>query len=171
MRNLDPIHNPPKQTDREKTTDPLMADPAVLHGHELNKQTAMKKQTNLIVIAVYVVLVLMGVGTGYLLAGRAGASGSVSAPAVTTSTGGKAYGSSDTKTFADSAVGTVEKGGIGGEGTHKLIRDGGPTQTACLVSSVLDLDEFVGKKVKVNGKTMDAKTCPWFMDVGRIELQ
>jgi hypothetical protein len=87
------------------------------------------------------------------------------------SDGGKKFGSTDVKTFTDAAVGTIEKDGISGEGTHKLIREGGPSQTACLVSSVLDLDEFVGKKVKVQSKTMGAKKCPWLMDVGSIELQ
>lgn len=120
-------------------------------------------------LGVFLILILAGVGTGYLLASPKGTGTITSAPI--SSNGGKAFGSTDTKTFTDSAIGTIEKDGIGGEGTHKLIRDGGPTQTACLVSSVLDLDEFVGKKVKVTSKTMDAKKCPWLMDVGRIELQ
>ena len=120
--------------------------------------------------AVFFILVLAGGGTGYLLA-RPG-SGSLTIPGqISLPGGGKTFGSSDTKTFTDSAVGTIEKDGIEGEGTHKLVRDGGPSQTACLVSSVLDLDAFVGKKVKVTSKTMAAKKCPWLMDVGRIELQ
>jgi hypothetical protein len=131
----------------------------------------MNKKTFYISLGlVFLLLVLVGVGTGYLLANPSKGSTAMSGQAITNS-GGKAFGSSDTKTFTDSAIGTVEKEGINGEGTHKLIRDGGPTQTACLVSSVLDLDEFVGKKVKVYSKTMGAKQCPWLMDVGRIELQ
>ena len=132
-------------------------------------QERTKKKLRILLIIIFVLLVGMGVGTGYLLAGGSKAGG-ITASVVSTD-GGKTFGSSDTKTFSDTAVGTVEKEGIDGEGTHKLIRDGGPTQTACLVSSVLDLDEFVGKKVKVWSKTNDAKKCPWFMDVGRIELQ
>lgn len=128
----------------------------------------VKKTIPRIVYIVFVVLVLAGIGTGYLLTKDSMVG--TSAPVISGS-GGKAFGSTDTATFADSAVGTIEKDGINGEGTHKLIRDGGPTQTACMVSSVLDLDEFVGKKVKVYGTTMAAKECPWFMDVGRIELQ
>lgn len=118
---------------------------------------------------VFFILVLAGVGTGYLLTST-GKGQAISGQTLSTD-GGKTFGSTDTKTFTDTALGTIEKDGIGGEGTHKLIRDGGPSQTACLVSSVLDLDEFVGKKVKVTSKTMAAKKCPWFMDVGRIELQ
>jgi len=119
---------------------------------------------------VFCILIFAGVGTGYLLAGPINGTGTITTQPVSTN-GGKTYGSTDTKTFTDSAIGTIEKDGISGEGTHKLIRDGGPSQTACLVSSVLDLDEFVGKKVKVASKTMAAKKCPWLMDVGSIELQ
>lgn len=139
-----------------------------------DERTVMSKKANGIVMSVFVILIALGIITGYLLAGGSSGqkpNGTAATASAGPSAGGKAFGSADTKTFSDSAIGTVEKDGIGGEGTHKLVRDGGPTQTACLVSSVLDLDNFVGKKVKINGKTMDAKKCPWFMDVGRIELQ
>jgi len=118
---------------------------------------------------VFFILLLAGIGTGYLLASP-GKGTATNGQAISTD-GGKTFGSADVKEFTDTAVGTVEKDGISGEGTHKLIREGGSSQTACLVSSVLDLDEFIGKKVKVNSKTMAAKKCPWLMDVGRIELQ
>jgi len=118
---------------------------------------------------VFAILMCAGIGTGYLLASPG--KGTITIGGQTISGQGKTFGSSDTKTFTDTAVGTIEKEGISQEGTHKLIREGGPSQTACLVSSVLDLDEFVGKKVKVTSKTMAAKKCPWLMDVGRIELQ
>ena len=54
-------------------------------------------------------------------------------------------------------AGDFAKGGIDGEGTHKLIRDGGPSKTAYLTSSVIDLDQFVGKKVKIWGETRAAQ--------------
>jgi len=135
------------------------------------KQPKTEKRTLYIALGVvFVILICSGVGTGYLLANTGTKMGTPEGVAVSTD-GGKKFGSTDTKTFTDTAVGTIEKEGISGEGTHKLIRDGGPSQTACLVSSVLDLDEFVGKKVKVQSKTMSAKKCPWLMDVGSIELQ
>lgn len=83
---------------------------------------------------------------------------------------GQAYGSTDTKAFRDSAEGTLEKGGLEGEGSHRLIRPGGESQTAYLTSSTLDLDKFVGKKVKVWGETYEAEKAGWFMDVGRVEI-
>jgi len=135
------------------------------------EEEKMTKQMKLIIGAVFVCMIGLGVLTGYLISGKKpSATTSSSASAGPTATGKNVFGSADSKTFTDSATGVVEKDGIGGEGTHKLIRDGGPSQTACLVSSVLDLDQFVGKKVKVTSKTMDAKKCPWLMDVGRIEI-
>ncbi|MEK7592539.1 MAG: hypothetical protein AAB508_04050 [Patescibacteria group bacterium] len=76
----------------------------------------------------------------------------------------------DAQTFKDSAEGMLDAGGFNGEGTHTLVRDGGPSQTAYLMSSVVDLDQFVGKKVKVYGQTIAAKKASWLMDVGKIEI-
>ena len=59
---------------------------------------------------------------------------------------------------------------VNGEGTHKLIRDGGPSQTVYLISSVIDMSEFVGKKVQVWGETIDAQKAGWLMDVGRVKI-
>lgn len=118
---------------------------------------------------VYGVLVLMGVGTGYLLSRS-----SVGTPAAQDNAGyiktETVAGISDEKTFRDSAEGVLEKDGIDGEGTHKLIREGGESQTAYLVSSVVNLDEYAGKKVKVWGETFAAEKASWLMDVGKIEV-
>ncbi len=127
------------------------------------------KKTNVLVIVVYIVLVVLGIGTGYLLSRTVKASTEVSEQPKFIKTD-KVIGINDTKTFKDWADGVIEKEGIGGEGTHKLIREGGPSKTACLVSSVLDLNEYIGKKVKVWGETQAAKRCGWLMDVGKIEL-
>lgn len=148
---------------KEKPVEPLIQPitPRVDVGEK-------KKKQMVILGAAAGFIIVAGVLTGYFLS-RSSSSASGGGSLLT---GGKTmFGSSDTKTFSDTAVGVIEKDGISGEGTHKLIREGGPSQTACLVSSVLDLDEFVGKKVKVWSKTNDAKQCPWFMDVGKIELQ
>ncbi len=122
------------------------------------------------IFAVYIVLIVLGVGTGYLLSRGTGSSKNapVTGSMLTT---GSAVGISDETTFKDSAEGTIEAGGADGEGTHKLIRDGGPSQTVYLISSVVDLDEFIGKKVKVWGQTQAAKSVAWLMDVGKVELK
>lgn len=74
------------------------------------------------------------------------------------------------KVLRDSAEGTLESGGIDGEGTHKLIRPGGVSQTVYLTSSLLDLEQYTGKKVKVWGETFAAKKAGWLMDVGKVEV-
>lgn len=141
-------------------------------AHSGKRRSVVSRAQLPVIIGVYVVLIGLGIGTGYLLTGQSPSSASTATGASSiTVNGKKAFGSTDTKTFTDSAVGKIEEGGIDGEGSHKLIRDGGPTQTACLVSSVLDLSQFTGKTVKVWGKTNTAKKCPWLMDVGRVELQ
>lgn len=76
------------------------------------------------------------------------------------------------QTFRDEAEGTVERNDAldkYAQGTHKLVRPGGEDQTAYLTSSVLDLDEFVGKKVKVFGETFGSQQVGWLMDVGKVE--
>lgn len=123
-----------------------------------------------VAISVYVILVMLGLGTGYLLSRNMKASGQSAGEKPGIIKTEKVEGISDTKTFKDSAEGLIEKGGINGEGTHKLIREGGPSQTAYLVSSVVDLDSYVGKKVKVWGETFAAQKASWLMDVGKIEV-
>ncbi|OGG01433.1 hypothetical protein A2Z33_02770 [Candidatus Gottesmanbacteria bacterium RBG_16_52_11] len=121
--------------------------------------------------AVFTVLILLGIATGYLLSTSGGTSlgGSDSAPGSVSDA--KSVGSTDTETFKDSATGTVETGGLNGEGTHKLIRDGGPSQTVYLISSVVNLDDFVGKKITVWGQTQAAEKAAWLMDVGKVEIE
>lgn len=131
------------------------------------EQEETKIMNTKVIIGVYVVLILLGIGTGYLLAGRAGAGPGAAPKTIQTE---KVVGSTDTKTFKDSAEGIIEAGGSNGEGSHKLIREGGPSQTAYLISSVVDLDQYAGKKVRVWGQTMAAKKVSWLMDVGKLEL-
>lgn len=118
----------------------------------------------------FLVVALLGVGTGYLLAKTGGAgglrggdgtkSGSVSK--------GKVFGSDDLKTYKDVAEGVMKEGGIEGEGAFHLERPGGVSQNVYLTSSTIDLSKFINKKVKVWGQTQDAEKAGWLMDVGRL---
>jgi len=83
---------------------------------------------------------------------------------------GSEYGVNDTSSFKDQAIGVLQAGGLEGEGTHHLLREGGPSQTVYLTSSVLDLDQFVGRKIQVWGATMAAKKAGWLMDVGKVKI-
>lgn len=70
----------------------------------------------------------------------------------------------------DTAVGVVKKGGIEGEGSHHLLRPGGESQTLYMTSSIIDLDKYIDKKVKVAGDTLGAQHAGWLMDVVNIEV-
>lgn len=129
-----------------------------------------KKTMRMTAIGVYITLVLLGLGTGFLMTRKTMTSNVQQNESPKMVKTDKVEGMSDTKNFKDSAEGVMEKGGINGEGTHKLVRDGGPSQTAHLVSSVIDLDSYIGKKVKVWGETFAAKKASWLMDVGKVEI-
>ncbi|MBI4091911.1 MAG: hypothetical protein HY427_01755 [Candidatus Levybacteria bacterium] len=125
-------------------------------------------------IILFLILAVLGVGTGYLLSQTQGTSliGSPSSPLSKGggSEKGKTYGSTDEKTFKDSVEGTLREGGIDGEGAYHLERPGGESQNVYLTSSVLDLAQFIGKKVKVWGETHTAEKAGWLMDVGRLQV-
>lgn len=127
-----------------------------------------KKERKRIILAA-LLIITAGVLSGFLLS-KTGSTSSFISSSVSETPGKKVVvGSGDTKTFHDQAEGVLEVGGIDGEGTHKLIRPGGESQTVYLTSSVLDLSQFVGKKVRVWGETHAAKKAGWLMDVGKVE--
>lgn len=150
---------------------PTPEDNAVLRPMN-SKDTVTKPMKNkpFIILAVYSVLILLGLGTGYLLATKSSVATSL-APKGTPIQTSNVVGVQDASTFKDCATGQLQQGGSNGEGTHHLIREGGPSQTAYLISSVVDLDKYVGQNVKVCGQTVQAKNVSWLMDVGRLELQ
>jgi hypothetical protein len=82
----------------------------------------------------------------------------------------KKVGITDKKTFKDSAEGILREGGIDGEGNFQLERPGGPSQNVYLTSSVVDLSQFIGKKVRVWGETFSGEKAGWLMDVGLVEI-
>ncbi len=133
------------------------------------QETRMTISLPLIIIAV--AIIASGIFTGYVLAGSGGKSVSLQNKiSGGKPTAQKIVGSKDEKTFKDSEEGVLREGGIDGEGTHHLERPGGPSQNIYLTSSLVPLDDYVGKKVKVWGQTFDPGAAGWFMDVGRLEL-
>ncbi len=123
-------------------------------------------------LAVLLLAAVLGVGSGYLLSKngnvvgidltKSGRSSSISK--------GKVVGSNDTKTFKDTTEGLLKTGGIDGEGQFHLQRPGGDSQSVYLTSSIVDLSQYVGKKVKVWGQTQQAQHAGWLMDVGSLEV-
>ena len=152
----------PQMAINEKQSQNLIHD---LEG----KKNPRDKKTPLILG----VIIALGIFTGFILYRYLPASGigeGINTSQSNLSSGKAAVGSTDTKTFRDTAEGVLEEGGLNGEGTHKLIRPGGESQTVYLTSTVLDLNEFVGKKIRVWGETHAAQKAGWLMDVGRVEL-
>jgi len=127
---------------------------------------SLKKQYRLVIGVV--VVVLLGIGTGWLLSGKSG--GGTSIPTGIKVSQNEA-GIVDESTFkGDTAEGILREEGINGEGTHHLEREGGKSQIIYLASTAIDLQSFVGKKVKIWGDTQSTKKAAWFMDVVKIKV-
>ncbi|HUS60207.1 MAG TPA: hypothetical protein VMX76_02380 [Nevskiaceae bacterium] len=122
---------------------------------------------------VILAIILAGTGTGYLLSRRGGTEGQVvkTMDGAEVVQGPKEVGIKDEKIFRDSAEGKIEVNdrSLVEEGSHRLIRAGGESQTAYLTSSVVDLSQFLGKCVEVWGETFAAQKAGWLMDVGRVK--
>ncbi|MBI4080330.1 MAG: hypothetical protein HY430_01005 [Candidatus Levybacteria bacterium] len=144
--------------------------PELMHdfGKSSNKDSSLPK-----LLGILLVVALFGVGSGFLLA-QSGIKTSL-LPSKDSTTGGsatkgKTFGSKDTKTFKDIAEGKLEEGGIDGEGQFHLVRPGGDSQNVYMTSSIVDLSEFKGRKIRVWGETQSAQKAGWLMDVGRVEV-
>ncbi|OGD94475.1 hypothetical protein A2697_04375 [Candidatus Curtissbacteria bacterium RIFCSPHIGHO2_01_FULL_41_44] len=123
-------------------------------------------------VAIILIVVATGATTGLVFSSRNKNSQIQTKASISEENLPKEQRESFTQTFRDQAEGTVEKNDKldkYAQGTHKLIRPGGESQTAYLTSSVLDLDEYVGKKVKVFGETFGSSQVGWLMDVGKVE--
>lgn len=149
--------------------------------HKLSDETPMTQQASEIpfnkVLMIFALTAIVGIASGFGLRYVLGASGKSAATKQAESKLGtgddvkESAGIPDLETFTDQAEGKLEKGGHeDGVGTHKLIRPGGDDQTAYLTSSTVDLNEFVGKNVRVYGQTNSAPGVSWFMDVGYVEV-
>lgn len=124
---------------------------------------------------IIITIILAGAVSGYFLANR----GVVKSEKETELTGGgkiiqgpTEVGIKDETVFRDTAQGRVEVNDskVVTEGSHKLLRSGGESQTAYLTSSVLDLNQFLGKCVQIWGETFKGQKAGWLMDVGRVKV-
>lgn len=151
-------------------------DPVAQPLRQLQKSSNFLSDV-LLPAGVILVVILGGAGTGWFLSQRLGSSSGMNvgldgyskAPGATVTGGGKEVGT-DQANFKDQAEGVLQEGGIDGEGTHHLERSGGASQNVYLTSSVVDLSQFVGKKVQVFGETFAGKKAGWFMDVGKVKI-
>ncbi len=177
--------NQPEEVKHAKPENPVDSVGNLPDNQALPKSTArtkkdqldMKKVLKPLLILV-VVAVFAGVGTGYQVYRTVSskdtglpADGNIQKVAGTEINAGDVFGSTDEKTFKDSAEGYLEQGDPDDEGTHKLLRPGGEMQTVYLTSSVTDLDKLVGMEVKVWGETFKGQKAGWLMDVGRVRVE
>lgn len=133
--------------------------------HDFHKATNKGVFSRKLILFLSIVAVL-GISTGYFLSQNSSQKGIITTSNPNGPVGkGTVVGSNDTKTFKDTAEGTLEKGGIEDEGQYHLVRPGGESQYVYLTTSVIDLSKFIGKKVKVWGETQKAQKAGWLMDV------
>lgn len=129
----------------------------------------MTSRSKLVVGAV--MIVLMGSVVGYGLSRskitKASKEGNISPGQIKTST---EAGYQDTKLFESIVTGVIKKGGLQGDGTHSLIQDSNPKNPAALLSSVVDLDEYIDKHVQVWGRSQKGLKAAWLLEVGRVKI-
>lgn len=189
---LKPVNNSPKTSNQEKKPElnnkqntNMTAQKPVLKPinpqPKIEKKSKIKKGKKVFTVFLVILILILGTASGYGLTvftnGQKTTAGSlkqekglkreVESHEITI---GTKVGVADESTFKDQGEGKLEKGGIDGEGSHKLIRPGGDSQTIYLTSSVIDLDQFVGRNVKVWGETFSSQKAGWLMDVGKLEV-
>ena len=168
--------NEPKTTINQETQNAYEEKSLDEFPNLRQNQELMTQKTKKTFIIICSIAILAGVLTGFgafKLQNKNGAVTQMENVTVETAAGvknGDVFGVQDKDTFADNATGYIEAGGISGEGSHKLLREGGDSQTVALTSSVVDLDKLVGFEVKLYGETHKAEKAGWFMDVGRVEV-
>ena len=119
-----------------------------------------------------VLVILVGLGVGWIFAGKkinsSNTSNSVKSSSVKVSS--DEAGVTDTSKLDGPVTGVLKTGGIKGEGTFHLERPGGVSQNVYLTSTIVDMNPFVDKKVQIWGQTQAAHYAGWFMDVSKIKV-
>lgn len=166
MENKPATTSSPTKNQAAKPSEPVM--------HSFTETKTQGPSFNMKPVIILIVVAILGVGTGYglstMAAGTGDQKGGLPLPKVSSVEKGKTYGTEDTKAFPDTAEGTLQEGGVEGEGQYHLVRPGGESQNVYMTSSTVDLSQFIGKKVKVWGATQTAQTAGWLMDVGKVEV-
>lgn len=127
----------------------------------------------IIQILIILIILVVGVGTGLIFSSRA--KSQQLAQTLPTDTPLSSAQKQNVQTVTrDTAEGVIQKNDKfeqTAQGQWKLIRPGGDSQTAYLTSSYMNLDQYVGKKVKVYGETLGSEKVGWLMDVAKVEVE
>jgi hypothetical protein len=157
----------------------LVEKDPILESKVMEASTPMEPKPKSLLLPLLIIGIALGIGTGYFMAQRnlslsvkpGSSTGLIQNPTSASSVKvGDTFGTNDTTTFTDQTDGILQAGGIGGEGTHHLVRGANATQWVYLTSSVVDLDMFIGDQVSVWGQTNHGKKAGWLMDVGKLKV-
>lgn len=143
-----------------------MAENAAPFTDKITKPLSNLENPTKLILSVAGAAIILGALTGYILSTKGGTSVS---PLIV---GQAKTAQQDSRTFKDFAEGTIKAkaaadSGEYSEGTHLLEREN--AVPVALTSSVVDLSQYEGKKVKVYGETQKALKEGWLMDVGKVE--
>ena len=163
-----PVQPRQSQSMPQPSVHPVADKPLMkpLTGRKFNK-------SKLFMVLGSFLVVVLGVVTGWFLAGRGSLTTSQEDKISGQTSSGKTVeeaGIGDESSYGSTVEGTLKSGGIKGEGTHYIDRGLGESKYVYLTSSVVDLDSFVDKKVTVWGETISAKYASWMIDVGKIKV-
>lgn len=153
-------------------TTPMAVPAATPQKPDLVKSFPKKNNTMVVNIIVSLLVILAGVGTGWSIS-KVNASSAPEAKMDSSSAVESAAAGSveiDDSQFGETEEGILEEGGIDGEGTHHLDRGLGEEKYVYLISSVIDLQSFVGKKVEVRGKSVAGQKAGYLMDVVKVKV-
>ncbi len=122
-----------------------------------------------VLIIILIPILILGILSGFILS-KKNPAGSATSSLIGGGKVQKTAGVKNTKIFTDKAEGILKEGGIEGEGSFHLERPGGQSQNVYLTSSEVDLSQYIGRKIRVWGKTFEAQKAGWLMDVGYVEV-
>lgn len=137
-------------------------------GEKITRPVATIENPMHLILGIVIAALILGTLTGYILSTKN--KGSTVSSLVTEKA---KTAQQDSRTFKDFAEGTLKAKPAPSdpseytEGTHMLVREG--AVPVALTSSVVDLSQYEGKKVKVFGETQKAIKEGWLMDVGKVE--
>lgn len=122
-------------------------------------------------VAILVLSIVLGLGAGYILA-----KDNKTTPVTSSAVPKNPQAAQEfNQNFSDFAEGVIQSKPTPAdpnsytEGTNILVRQG--AVPVYLTSSVVDLNQYIGKKVKVFGETQKALTVGWLMDVGKVQVE
>ena len=168
---MDNSENP--QNPEGAQTSPKVDDKESPHILKEFPGSKEKIKANVFMILGVLVFVIGGIATGWFLSGGKFSKENKNASQnsqVKSTKNETEEGTLDESVKYQEAEGMLVAGGIKGEGTYHIERDGGPTKYVYLTSTVISIDRFVGKKVKVWGETISGIYAPWLMDVAKIQI-